>query len=666
MITRTRPAPTLLVLAIGCLLSAIASAGSFVYEGRLQESGSLANGRYDFEILAHADATLGGPIAPAIRFDDVEVVDGRFRLDFELPAAGADQVWLGLAVRSHGSSSDYAAFPARSKAVEAGPIGLCWSSSGDSNTDPAVNFLGTTDAQPLVLRTANARSLRIEPSSMTFGTPALPITTNTIGGSHANTVTAGVRGATIAGGGVPSGDSDPDLLDEAPNRITDHYGAVGGGYANTAGDNAGTQGDRPYDTVGGGRLNTARGGYSFVGGGEGNTAAGPWSAVGAGYYNSASQSTDTVGGGSSNAASGSASTVAGGSSNRASGQFSTIGGGRLNTASGVKSTVSGGEDNDASGIYSTVGGGYLNCAGAQHSWAGGRGAKVRPATNPGGANACSGLTYPGGSGDGGTFVWADSQIANFISTGPNQFLARADGGFGFNTNAIPAGIEAVLQGRTGANGNVDLYLKPAAHGRGINLAMLPGAGAAAFYISQYDGSSFVDRILLAANGDFSVTQQAFKPGGGSWAALSDERLKTGLVPLVGTLDRLLALRGVEYQYRPELTPKAMYLPGRQVGFIAQEVEQVFPDWVSQSDDGYKTVGPRGFEALTVEALRELRTESATIDSIQSERIAALESQLAEQTRQAERERAKLRSELAELRAALAALAGDDARHDPDR
>jgi len=31
------------------------------------------------------------------------------------------------------------------------------------------------------------------------------------------------RGATIAGGGVPSGDSDPDFYSEAPNRVTDHY-----------------------------------------------------------------------------------------------------------------------------------------------------------------------------------------------------------------------------------------------------------------------------------------------------------------------------------------------------------------------------------------------------------------------------------------------------------
>jgi trimeric autotransporter adhesin len=36
--------------------------------------------------------------------------------------------------------------------------GLAWLLTGNSGTDPAVNFLGTTDAQPLVIRTNNTRA----------------------------------------------------------------------------------------------------------------------------------------------------------------------------------------------------------------------------------------------------------------------------------------------------------------------------------------------------------------------------------------------------------------------------------------------------------------------------------------------------------------------------
>ena len=53
--------------------------------------------------------------------------------------------------------------------------------------------------------------------------------------------------------------------------------------------------------------------------------------------------------------------------------------------------------------------------------------------------------------------------------------------------------------------------------------------------------------------------------------------------------------------------------------IAQEVEKVFPDWVHQRDDGYKAVTFRGFEALTVEALRELRSEKdQQIETLEAE------------------------------------------------
>lgn len=117
-----------------------------------------------------------------------------------------------------------------------------------------------------MLRTRNVQSLRIEPSSVLFG--GSPITANVIAGSSANNVTAGVRGATISGGGVPSGDSDPDFFGDSPNRVTDHHGTVGGGFGNRAGDDVGTTLDRPFATVGGGRANRASGIISTVGGGE--------------------------------------------------------------------------------------------------------------------------------------------------------------------------------------------------------------------------------------------------------------------------------------------------------------------------------------------------------------------------------------------------------------
>ena len=198
------------------------------------------------------------------------MVDGRFRLDFEVPLDAAEPAWVELAVRDAGGSG-FSAIPGRTKATQApAAIGACWSSVGDSGSNPATNFLGTTDAQPLVLRTGNVQSLRIEPSAESFG--GTPITANVIAGSSANTVTAGVRGATISGGGVPTGLSDPNFTNEAPNRVTDAYGTVGGGYGNVRGRRGGLDGRSPLrhgrwrypqhrtwalSTIGGGSSNRA-------------------------------------------------------------------------------------------------------------------------------------------------------------------------------------------------------------------------------------------------------------------------------------------------------------------------------------------------------------------------------------------------------------------------
>ena len=103
-----------------------------------------------------------------------------------------------------------------------------------------------------------------------------------------------------------------------------------------------------------------------------------------------------------------------------------------------------------------------------------------------------------------------------------------------------------------------------------------------------------------------VAGSAGKPGGGSWSNSSDHRLKKNISDLDGSLDRLMRLRGVSFEY---IDPKAINeLEGERIGMIAQEVEEVLPDWVDEGGHGYKTVTYRGFEALTVEALRELREE----------------------------------------------------------
>lgn len=136
-----------------------------------------------------------------------------------------------------------------------------------------------------------------------------------------------------------------------------------------------------------------------------------------------------------------------------------------------------------------------------------------------------------------------------------------------------------------------------------------------------------DAFIITANGvtEFQFNTQsggqALKAGGGSWGVLSDARAKHDVAPLDGALDRLLRLRGRTYFYNdPSLAGAS---GGRCTGFVAQEVEPVFPEWIGESG-GMKTLNIKGFEALTVESLRQLRDEKdAQISKLRSENEARL-------------------------------------------
>ncbi|PTL78099.1 tail fiber domain-containing protein [Vitiosangium sp. GDMCC 1.1324] len=127
------------------------------------------------------------------------------------------------------------------------------------------------------------------------------------------------------------------------------------------------------------------------------------------------------------------------------------------------------------------------------------------------------------------------------------------------------------------------------------------------YVGILDGSSARRFLFNTGNGELSITgANAWKPGGGAWSNSSDYRLKDEIRGLTGALDRLLKLRGVTFKWKAPETQGNQ--TGTQIGMIAQEVETVFPDWVSDDPNGYKGITIRGFEALVVEALRELRSE----------------------------------------------------------
>jgi hypothetical protein len=89
---------------------------------------------------------------------------------------------------------------------------------------------------------------------------------------------------------------------------------------------------------------------------------------------------------------------------------------------------------------------------------------------------------------------------------------------------------------------------------------------------------------------------------------SDRRLKRNVRGLRGALSKLLRLRGVSFEYN-ELGQERGCPTGERPGFVAQDVEEVMPQWVQYDADGYRRLAIEGFEGLAVEALRELKAEN---------------------------------------------------------
>jgi len=205
-----------------------------------------------------------------------------------------------------------------------------WTLTGNSGTNPAVNFLGTTDAQPLVIRVGNQETFRFNPPGAFGSGWSIQRGGGNQRGLHAVDLQS-VRSATTQ---VASG----------------NYSVIGGGQDNTASNTCAT--------VGGGYLNAARGYGATVGGGLANTASITYATVGGGMGNTAISDLATVGGGHYNTASNTYATVGGGQRNTASNTYATVGGGYLNAASGYGATVGGGYLNAASGDYSAIPGGY--------------------------------------------------------------------------------------------------------------------------------------------------------------------------------------------------------------------------------------------------------------------------------------------------------------------
>ncbi|MGB3078215.1 MAG: tail fiber domain-containing protein, partial [Saprospiraceae bacterium] len=125
-------------------------------------------------------------------------------------------------------------------------------------------------------------------------------------------------------------------------------------------------------------------------------------------------------------------------------------------------------------------------------------------------------------------------------------------------------------------------------------------------------------LVLAYN---NVTVGTFNPGTGNYVASSDERLKKDIQPLSDILQKVLQLQPKSYQFIADANQT------KSLGFIAQEVEPLFPEIVNEREDGIKGLAYDEFSVIAIQAIKEQQamiTQQQTLIDQLLQRVQALE------------------------------------------
>jgi hypothetical protein len=213
--------------------------------------------------------------------------------------------------------------------------------------------------------------------------------------------------------------------------------------------------------------------------------------------------------------------------------------------------------------------------------------------------------------------WAFNGI-NTSTAGGCVYADNTNTGNGYNameaiTNGTYSGLMGLHIVNTGAGRGVTATTNSTNNSAFGIYAQNPAADAAGKYAGYFSGRVFST---------------------GNYYILSDERLKENISPLTNGLDKILKLQAVEYDYKKEYS-EFVSSSERKVGFLAQEVEKIFPgssiisDITLQSSNGNvkgkslnnsktmeaKSVAYSGFIPYLVEAIKE---QQKLIEQMQKE------------------------------------------------
>ncbi len=101
---------------------------------------------------------------------------------------------------------------------------------------------------------------------------------------------------------------------------------------------------------------------------------------------------------------------------------------------------------------------------------------------------------------------------------------------------------------------------------------------------------------------------------GFWTG-SDRRYKENIEQIADPLSLVAKINGYRYDFRRNEFPQNNFREGKQIGFIAQELQQVVPEAVNTGENGYLAVNYNMVVPLLTEAVKDLKKE---VDALRKE------------------------------------------------
>lgn len=83
---------------------------------------------------------------------------------------------------------------------------------------------------------------------------------------------------------------------------------------------------------------------------------------------------------------------------------------------------------------------------------------------------------------------------------------------------------------------------------------------------------------------------------------SDIKLKSNILPIANAIDKLKQIKGVSYDYKPELVEKFGLSNKRSIGVLAQDIEAVFPELIKESQFSSKLAPKMGEPSTNIETI----------------------------------------------------------------